>query len=53
MHKRKGYFYIIPNRSRKYSSLLESINNVYMRVGEGVENYTVVPAKELIWVQDA
>lgn len=25
MHKRKGYFYIIPSRSRKYSSLLESI----------------------------
>lgn len=29
------------------------INNVYMRVGEGVENYSVIPAKELVWVQDA
>ena len=29
------------------------INNVYMRVGEGVENYIVLPAKDLVWVQDA
>ena len=28
------------------------INNVYLRVGEGPENYVVVPAKELTWVQD-
>lgn len=27
------------------------INNVYLRVGEGAENYIVVPAKELVWVQ--
>jgi len=27
------------------------INNVYLRVGEGAENYIVVPAKELAWVQ--
>lgn len=27
------------------------INNVYMRVGEGAENYIVVPAKELVWVK--
>ena len=27
------------------------INNVYLRVGEGAENYIVVPAKELTWVQ--
>ena len=24
-HKRKGYFYIVPNRRRKHSSVLESI----------------------------
>lgn len=29
------------------------INNVYLRVGEGPENYVVVPATELTWVQDA
>ena len=29
------------------------INNVYLRVGEGADNYVVVPAKELEWVQDA
>ena len=29
------------------------INNVYLRVGEGTDNYEVVPAKELEWVQDA
>ena len=29
------------------------INNVYMRVGEGKENYTVIPARELVWVQDS
>ena len=27
------------------------IEKVYMRVGEGVENYVVIPAKELEWVQ--
>lgn len=27
------------------------INNVYLRVGEGAKNYIVVPAKELVWVQ--
>ena len=27
------------------------INNVYLRIGEGAENYIVVPAKELEWVQ--
>ena len=27
------------------------INNVYLRIGEGAENYIVVPAKELVWVQ--
>jgi len=28
------------------------INNVYLRVGEGAENYIVVPAKELVWVKE-
>lgn len=27
------------------------INNVYIRTGEGAGNYIVVPAKELVWVQ--
>ena len=27
------------------------IENVYMRVGDGADNYVVVPAKELEWVQ--
>ena len=27
------------------------IRNVYLRTGEGAENYTVVPAKELEWYQ--
>ena len=27
------------------------IENVYMRIGEGAENYVVIPAKELEWVQ--
>ena len=27
------------------------INNVYLRIGEGAENYKVIPAKELVWVQ--
>lgn len=29
------------------------INNVYLRVGDGAENYIVVPAKDLEWVQNA
>jgi len=29
------------------------IRNVYLRVGEGSENYIVVPATELKWVQEA
>lgn len=28
------------------------IRNVYLRVGEGAENYIVIPAKELKWVQE-
>lgn len=28
------------------------INNVYLRIGEGAENYIVVPAKELVWVKE-
>ena len=28
------------------------IHNVYLRVGEGAENYVVVPATELKWVQE-
>lgn len=33
-------------------SIIQSgIRNVYLRVGEGAENYIVVPAKELMWVQ--
>ena len=28
------------------------INNVYLRIGEGAENYIVVPAKDLEWVQN-
>lgn len=27
------------------------INNVYIRVGEGADNYIVIPAKELVWVK--
>ncbi len=27
------------------------INNVYLRVGEGADNYIRIPAKELVWVQ--
>ncbi len=27
------------------------IRNVYLRVGEGSNNYIVIPAKELVWVQ--
>ena len=27
------------------------IDNVYMRIGEGTENYVVIPAKELEWIQ--
>lgn len=29
------------------------IRNVYLRVGEGADNYVVVPATDLIWVQEA
>ena len=29
------------------------IRNVYLRVGEGADNYTSVPAKEIEWVQEA
>ncbi len=29
------------------------IRNVYLRIGEGAENYVVVPATELKWVQEA
>lgn len=28
------------------------INNVYMRIGEGVENYVMIPARDLVWVQE-
>ena len=28
------------------------IRNVYLRVGEGADNYVVVPAKDLVWVQE-
>ena len=28
------------------------INNVYLRVGEGADNYQVVSAKELEWVKN-
>lgn len=27
------------------------INNVYLRIGEGADNYRVIPAKDLVWVQ--
>ena len=27
------------------------INNVFLRIGEGADNYIVIPAKELVWVQ--
>ena len=27
------------------------INNVYVRLGEGAENYTVIPARELEWTK--
>ena len=29
------------------------IRNVYLRLGEGADNYTVVPARDLEWVQKA
>lgn len=35
------------------SIIQAGINNVYLRVGEGAENYIVVPAQELEWVQNA
>lgn len=35
------------------SIIQAGINNVYLRVGEGAENYIVVPAKKLEWVQEA
>lgn len=35
------------------SIIQAGINNVYLRVGEGPENYIVVPAQELEWVQNA
>ena len=28
------------------------IRNVYLRVGEGAENYVVIPAKELVWIKE-
>lgn len=28
------------------------INNVYLRVGDGADNYIVIPAKELKWLQE-
>ena len=34
------------------SIIQAGINNVYLRVGEGAENYIVVPAQELEWVQN-
>ena len=33
------------------SIIQAGIRNVYLRVGEGADNYIVVPAKELAWVQ--
>ena len=35
------------------SIIQAGIRNVYLRVGEGAENYVVVPATELKWVQEA
>ncbi len=35
------------------SIIQAGINNVYLRVGEGPDNYEVVAAKDLKWVQDA
>lgn len=35
------------------SIIQAGINNVYLRVGEGAENYIVVPAQELEWMQNA
>lgn len=34
------------------SIIQAGIDKVYLRVGEGAENYIVVPAKELEWVQE-
>ena len=28
------------------------IRNVYLRTGDGADNYTVIPANELKWLQD-
>lgn len=33
------------------SIIQAGIRNVYLRQGEGADNYIVVPAKELVWVQ--
>ena len=35
------------------SIIQAGINNVYLRVGEGPDNYEVVAAKDLKWVQEA
>ncbi len=35
------------------SIIQAGINNVYLRVGEGADNYEVVAAKDLKWVQEA
>lgn len=35
------------------SIIQAGINNVIMRVGEGADNYVIVPAIELEWVQEA
>ena len=35
------------------SIIQAGIRNVYLRVGDGADNYVIVPAKELEWVQKA
>lgn len=35
------------------SIIQAGINNVYLRIGEGADNYIVLPAKDLEWVQKA
>lgn len=35
------------------SIIQAGIKNVYLRIGAGADNYIVIPARELIWVQQS
>ena len=43
---------IYENVSYARTIIQAGINNVIMRQGEGVDNYIILPAKELQWVLD-